>query len=475
MRVPIKVIGMMLCGATMLAPRASAQLLRGKPQGPAQTPASNETKRRAPLKINLGPPKEFPKVPNPHAAMHDAAVIAVLQRQRQTADLQFAQMKAMQPLVAMPVRQAPQLPAGARVQAGSPGTLSKAGASPVAATGKPTDKSGSPSVKPTVAPFLESVVAACAMSGPDAMSIGRVSGEFYPATFTPIEKYNQYTITGCSFGPFDRDKVHVYIFGKGSFTGNFQPKLWTENLITVILDPALSGFLDQDNLTLVVQRADGKQASKSGFKFYAARGDAYDNPVPLKQLPADYAYLAPYDLFVTQYSASADEQQGISAQVSRSLIAHKDATNGNVYFDNQNEKAVPVADALAGLDGGMAPTDEFDLRKLQPSFVPVSLDGFYWMPEARSLCGAWDEQNHWTHLVGTWDFSWPTGNRIMVHSQTTICRDKEAFGRTNWAQQSQYALRVWVSGPRCIDPWTGQPDQTCIDNVRAAKSNLNKQ
>ena len=479
MNFPAKVICATLCGATLLVPLASAQVLRGsKSGGQTQIPAPSDPRLRAQsLKIKLGPPKTGPKIRNPHAALRDAAIIAALQRQRQTAETQFTQMKAMRSSAGLPaVQKQPPFGAAAGAQTIKPGTLSKAGAPPVVGTTKPMDVSGSGSNRTNVAPFLQSVVAACAMSKSDEMSIGQVSGEFNPATFTPIEKYNMYTITGCSFGgPNANNKV--YIFGKGSFQGNFEIRSWDENSIAVVLDPGLSGFLDQDNLTLVVQRADGKQASKNGFKFYAARGDANDNPIPLRQMPQGHARLWPSDYFVTEYSAPADETQGISVQVSRNLVAHKDALNGNIYFDNQNERAVPAASVVGGLYNGWGRTqDVFDLSKLQPSFESLSFDYFYWTPDPRSLCGAWDEQDHKTNEFGKWDFEWSDGSHIAVTVQTAQCADVERFSkRANIGQQSQYALRVWINGPRCIDPWTGQPDQKCIADVRAAKKNLGQQ
>jgi hypothetical protein len=494
MNFPAKVICGTLCGVTLLAPLAFSQTQTSAPpplkgvqaqngpqrQGQTQTPASTDPRLRAQtLKIKLGPPKSGPKINNPHAALRDAGIIAVLQRQRQTAETQFAQMKAMHASAGLPAMQK-QPPisaaAGARVQTIMPGIVSKAGAPPVIGSTKPMDVSGSGSNRMNVAPFLQSVVAACAMSKSDAMSIGQVSGESYPATFTPIEKYNLYTITGCSFGSSNANNK-VYIFGKGSFQGNFEIRSWDENSISVALDPGLSGFPDQDNLTLVVQRADGKQASKNGFKFYAARGDANDNPIPLKQIPGGHARLWPSDYFLTEYSAPADDAQGISVQVSRNLVAHKDATNGNVYFDNQNERAVPADSVAAGLDNGWGRTqDVFDLSKLQPSFESLSFDYFYWTPDPRSLCGAWDEQDHKTNEFGKWDFEWADASHITVTVQTAQCWDLERLSkRINVGQQSQYALRVWVSGPRCIDPWSGQPDQKCIADVRAAKKNLGQQ
>jgi hypothetical protein len=449
-----------------------------KRQGQPQTPSSSDLRLRAPAtKIKLGPPKSGPKVLNPHAALRDAAVIAVLQKQRQAADLEAAQMKiGIRPVVQSQPKLQPQMqpqspPMSAPVanspnktKAPAPANIQKAPATGTIAPGKTSDAQGNTPSLYAQARQFDTTLVTC---GHDpAMRILKVSGDAAPATFTPIDKYNLYTISGCSFGNSNANNK-VSLYGKGSFQGTFLIRFWSENAITIALDPALSGVLDQDNLTLVVQRADGTQVNRNGFKFYAARGDAYGNPIPLKQVSQGQAKLWPSDLFVTKYSSPADIAQGISAQVSRDLDAHFDKFRTVVYFNTDN-KEVPLGDPrLKGLDAGWYPrNDKFDLSNLAPSFESVSFDYFYWTPNPRDLCGAWDETDHKTNIFGTWDFEWSDSNHITVSVQSAACWDHEQSGRDNWAQESQYALRVWVLGPRCIDPWTGQPDPACISEVR---------
>jgi hypothetical protein len=38
--------------------------------------------------------------------------------------------------------------------------------------------------------------------------------------------------------------------------------------------------------------------------------------------------------------------------------------------------------------------------------------------------------------------------------------------RDEMTAQSSYGLAVWVLGPRCVDPWAGQKDQSCMNEVK---------
>jgi hypothetical protein len=101
------------------------------------------------------------------------------------------------------------------------------------------------------------------------MRILTVSGVDGPATFSPNPRYTLYTITGCSLGDAGPNaKVYLY---QNAFRLDFQIQEWNDNGVKFVLDPNVTGVLDQVNATLVVQRADGKQTAKSGCKFYAAR------------------------------------------------------------------------------------------------------------------------------------------------------------------------------------------------------------
>jgi hypothetical protein len=94
---------------------------------------------------------------------------------------------------------------------------------------------------------------------------------------------------------------------------------------------------------------------------------------------------------------------------------------------------------------------------------------FYENTDASSLCGAWDDGGKNSGLVGNWDSSLTSRNQVVVSWPVYWCSDWEAMpfaNRTNKQVQSAYGLAVWVLGPRCVDPWTGQKDQACLNKIK---------
>jgi len=292
-----------------------------------------------------------------------------------------------------------------------------------------------------------------------SMRIMSVSGSSFPATFTPIDQYNLYTITGCSFGnqaptndPGPTDWVHIY-GGKGSFDGKFAIKFWSDNEIEVSLDSSLSGFPDLDNLNLVVKRGDGQQTQKGGFKFYAAR-----QTVPLKTVPQSWVTLFnSFGGFDTEYSsppvsalAGTHPNPTIlppgpsagSMYVSRSMDGHKPSFPQGTYD----------ADSLP-----YGPNDYYDFSRLATG----------WTTDSFQLT-SYDQYCPWTvtyrQNFGNWSANWD-GDNIRVAPAFTVCSGFDPtsmeFGvplrnYQNW-DGSYYALQVWVTGPRGTDPLTDQP------------------
>lgn len=267
-----------------------------------------------------------------------------------------------------------------------------------------------------------------------------VSGSSYPATFTPIDQYNLYTISGCSFGdPGSNDKV--YIYGVGSFQGNFTIKFWSDNSIVVSLDESITGVPDMSNLTLVVQRADGQQTQMGGFSFYAVRAT-----VPLSSIPSSWAELATLD------SASAYGNKTMVPQYSSPPTTPPGPSAGTVYVSRTfNGAKFPIP---AGLGDGYR-------FHLAPGFT---LDSFQLTTYPQNCPGVVT----YSQDFGTWatEFNPDTPNYIGVTIADTTCSGFNAAvffapwtGNYQNLTGSYYALAVWVNGPRGIDPITGQPGQ----------------
>ncbi len=426
-------------------------------------------------KIKLGPPKTGPRIKDANATQRNSAIIAVLQKQKQAADLEFARMKALPatPNASAAQSQPSSGPAtAARAQTVKPGTLNKAGGAPPA-PGKALDAPGNSPSSAARAVQVDTTIVTCAHD--PAMRILKVSGESFPGTFTPDPQYNPYTITGCSFGDPNPNN-QVYLYGPGGLKAIFAdsqhaPLFWNDNSITVNLDPQLAGVNDADNVTLVVHRADiNKEVEKSGFKFYATR-----KTVPLNPIPLGAVALTNDRYFHPQYNPSPASGSEYGALVSRFMHLHHDRPSGNESVDDgtpvpalppgKDYRSESIPFFGSRLDIQVLSGDIFDLSHLAKGFETDSFSYSYWQPDPKSLCGAADDVGHTGDTYGNWKFEWSGDRMIRVVPQIAWCWDLEVFVGT-YIKESQYALDVYVTGPRCLDPWTGQPDQQCIQRVK---------
>ncbi len=402
------------------AQNRSAQTLPAVQTGNKGTNA-NKAASKAHAKIEFGPLKASPRVKNPLAGQAGAATLADLQQQRQAADAEAAQMKL-----------------GIRPQAKPTATITglTASASKSVTLQKPTQGTIGPEktmdstgkVSQTV-PQFSGTALVCAQD--PTMRILTVSGKSFPATFTSDAQHNFYTIVGCSFGdPGPNSKVYIYY--QNTFHQGFQIQQWNDNGIALNLDSNLTGLLDHDNLTLVVQRADGKQATKSGFKFYGARETKSLKYFPRNQFALwqltmnDTSHLAP-----TYQSPAQVPQYAAEVQWACSNCFAKKGQFNNVYMQG-NE-------------------DVWKLQDLQPGFVVES----YGMGYRDLQCGDYKldrEGNFGLKLIG---------NELHAQWQGQTCVDDGCGGfmQPDCFQMNgtDYLIDIQVAGPRGVDPWTGKP------------------
>src|SRR4051812_19199603 len=308
------------------------------PKGISSSRANKASLPARRLSVALRAAKQSQKITNPKASLQDIAIIAALQKQRQAADVEATQMKlGIRPTVVStaPSRTMSAGNANTPIPSTAPQTVS------VAANGP--QSSNSTSAGNRYGALTQRLIPGVALQcGRDAsMRILTISGGAGPATFTQDDKYNFYTITGCSFGdPGPNSKAYVYY--QGSFHEDFQIEEWSDNWIKLHLDPKLTGVDDQNNLTLVLQRDDGKQTSKGGYKFYAAR-----DTILLKQVPQRYFSLNKFrpDQSTIQnwkpaYTSGSSPNikpnlQGLSAEVHWDLTTDPNdvITGGNDIYD----------------------------------------------------------------------------------------------------------------------------------------------
>ena len=381
------------------------------------------------LTMKLGPAVAGQMMKNSRISERTNQTLAALQKQRSAADIEAAEMKlSLRPAVQASTLNGP-------LQTMSSGTMSPgvSAAAPAPATlatnrGTATPSPGNISPAITHAPHINTTVVTCTHD--PTFRILTVSGNADRATFTPIDKYNLYTITGCSFGSQDA-KNTVYIYGTGTFQANFNIKYWSDNSIVLSLDPTVTGYPDLDGVSLVVQRSDGQQTQQGGFKFYAAR-----KTVPLATIPQSWVKFATFtyrfktmDAVYSSPPAAAPDGPGPSA--------------GTAYVSRfiNGQKFDPIGDF-----------DLYDLSKLAPgwtgdSFQISSYDQRCpYVVTYRQTFGA---------FKGVWDAG---GNPVVWLSDTTCSGFLSTMPWVNYQNWtgSYYSVQVWVSGPRGVDPFTNE-------------------
>ncbi len=404
----------------------------GSSQQPQSTNGRLQSMPKRAVNTALGQPKQGRKITNPNAALRDSTIIAVLQKQRQAADAEAAALRSnIRPQANLQTQPSQVMMATGAPRNGAPGTTKNALREGSGSSGKP----GSFGI---VTPAqLQSIPLMC--GNDPTFRILNVSGQPSPATFTQDSKYNFYTITGCSFGDGGAN-AKVYVYYQGTFHLDFQIQEWSENGIKLSLDPNLKGVNDHDNLTLIVQRADGKQASKNGFKFYAAR-----DTLLLTQIPRPYFSL---DHFRSDDAITKDWKPNYTSGSSASVVPNLPGLSAEVHWD------------LAGSgENPPAGDDLYDFSKLQQNF---SLDSA--LLEWRDLSCTDQSFNHFVTSSNNWAVDWSGNSGIRVTWQGQQCNNTPgscggAFQGDCFVggAESNYGLNVWVTGPRGIDPWSGKP------------------
>lgn len=467
---------------TLPARRNLGLLGDGSKRPPARAAAPSNGARRPLKPIKLAPAKPLRKLTNSRLVQENASIIAVLQQQRQAAEHERSAMKF--DLRAAGSAGAPtastqrtvssnKLQARARMsQLGSESTQGSPGPSGFQIINKP---------------YAEPPSIVCAKDAtPRILSA--------PSVFTPEAKYNLFTISGCGFGQSATANT-AYIFGANGFRQNLAIDFWSDHGITAHLDPALAGVLDQNNITLVVTPAGRQALQKSGFKFYAARGmpapDGTDQEV---QLPYNSIQQSKVAIFnVSNFTAGFDQLpsnatsnfpafsfQGapVAGWVFRYAYEHDDRIAtfraADCFINDVGFNGDPCQQFhTIGFRESVPPgpwqlkSDAWDFSKLAPGFQISSYQLYVSTLDPASLCGSWNTLGKAdAYLDGDWDFNLTAQNQIVVTWPVYRCTNAEFGTRNNMMIQSAYGLAVAVMGPRCVDPWTGQKDQSCVNKLK---------
>ncbi len=355
---------------------------------------------------------ESPAVKNPNLSARESPVLADLAKQKQKANADMMQARVARP-------------GGTLLPPPAP--------SPLTTAPKPPSTLHSVQTQPTNAsryarmPALDSHVGGCYAIARGQMMIGDVTGQAQKLVFTPMSQYNLYSIHGCNFGD-DKPGSKAWIYGLG-FHADFQIEAWTDDLIVMKLGENISGVLDQDNLQLVVHRADGKEAHAGGFKFFAAR----DEGVLLRYIPPGWQKL---DWNVTGQTHWSEHP---------SLRSNTPVSGPNVPSQAAGATSIYVTRAMG--DKFAPASDSFDLSQLPKGWVVESVSWITFPANCPYVVT-------YRQTFGQWNVNW-SATGIQLSWADTSCSGfmpNPLLGfPTNIYQnrtQSSYALRVFVRGPR---------------------------
>lgn len=469
------IAGGLMCAPISLGRFSSADHVTTTQTNTSGTEAQSKLKASASVRprAKAGPPNIGPKVANPSAAQTTANILMRLDQQRKATDKEVSAMKVGGQSLSTG-------PTGTLLASQSPNPSSTVTKNAATTTPsrmpalQPTPRSTAPRASGGSAPSTLLKPAAPGMIGPQTttaqtstssailkaptpvsgvaltcahdptMRILNVSGSYLPATFTTIEKYDSYTITGCSFGNVGPNaKVYLY---KDNYKGNgfplsFRILEWHDNWVHLDLDWNLSGLFDQDNLTLVIQRADGQQTSKAGFKFYAAREQLRLRSIPRSSFSLWGLTTTKASAWNVTYDSPASPSDGLGFQ----------GTSAEVQW---NEHLAYMKNGFDHADAPSAGRDVYDFSRLQPGFVPTNASLQWQNVDCSSGSGT-------IVTNGNFNLEWQ-GAQLWVDWQGQNCQNMNCGGafQTDCFSSgfnTAYAVDVWVEGPKGIDPWTGLP------------------
>jgi len=436
---------------------ADAEAAQMRAAIPAQAPVGLLTRQPKPMSAAAASQTPLPIVQSPSAVVTKNGLKPGLTAQPQKNRAAAASTPATQKAVAVGtvgLEQTTSAPSNSAMLASQTQLVGKSGPSSPLLSGGPGSSSPSqagsdsglllprtgtskPPVNPPSSmthPIMANSTALVCTNNPQ-FRILTVSGSQSTVTFTPIDQYNLYTITGCSFGnPDSKDKV--YLYGANNLNVDFLIQFWSDNSIAVCLNPGLAGLPDLNKLTLVVQRGDGQQAQKGGFSFYAAR-----QTVQLSAIPSSWVTLAALG------SGSTYGNKTMDAQYSSPPTSSPGPGAGTAYVSRSfnGAKFDPT---------GQNP-DFYNFTHLAPGFTTDSMQLITY-PQNCPYVVTYKQD------FGTWHAYWGTDNpnNIYIFLSDTTCSG--VLPPTPWINYqnstgSYYALKVWVNGPLGIDPITGQP------------------
>jgi hypothetical protein len=283
---------------------------------------------------------------------------------------------------------------------------------------------GGKSLKPTPPPVIDPkgklVVVQCWTP-----HIDLISGKGGTFILTPDPQYNFFVIEGCGFGNTPNVVRLKGPFEQGSPSMTVQS--WSDTVITVVLDPNITGELDHwGNVSLSVQCPGSYQATRGGLSFYAVRETTMLSSTNGSVLTWTSLH---------SHLAHAHDTAGVP------VPADWESPDWRSPFLGWYAE---ISRSAPGRFGSV--TDSFPVSDitLKPGFY-ISGYAFNHADMTQSECpGDF-------YIDGAWNSWWDNNNTINVATQEEHCHAGGDFS------MSVYGIVFWATGPRGVDPWLPSP------------------
>lgn len=209
--------------------------------------------------------------------------------------------------------------------------------------------------------------------------------------------------------------------------GNWQLG-WSERQIIATIDPGASGYLDTDNVSLVVKTSSGQTYTAAGFRFFAAREEQKLASIPTNAITPG----ASYD------TAGHPAAANILSPSAASLVLP-----GHTV-------AVVRDDNSATFPGG---ADTLNLsRSLPPGFQVISVQQFN-AALTNAGCQSIPPGGGKFTTNGNWNVTMTGGATYLIYWQEQSCATQSTSGpKLGIGSVSAYALDITVIGPRGVNP-----------------------
>jgi hypothetical protein len=200
------------------------------------------------------------------------------------------------------------------------------------------------------------------------------------------------------------------------------PAGWTDDEITVHIDPTLSGVSDFP-VDMVVHLANGHEVPLLGCMFVAVRGE----PLLLKTIPAAWVKLEP----TSASSRPIRQLEYVSPPVASEEIS-ADALGSSVFIVRSDRELFAAG------------RDLYDFSQLNPGWVVESL-------QLNQLGVSCHGDKVPAESRGAWTITW-TAHGFAVSWATETCTSSASPAFSFALNSSQYAARIWVIGPAGTQP-----------------------